>query len=165
MSFAPERSQLCGLSYEVAECYGKPHINAYYLASGVKSHRAEPDALCAVCRKPAESVHHIPPLSKGRIFLLKTKWGQFVLKPSLFALCGSGTTGCHNGFHGGARYRATWAWDSDEYAEMWWSGEFLKDMRPHSPGLYAYGKWVIHDRRTGKDFEYRGEEDTWQAHR
>lgn len=156
MSFTPRMEQLCGLSYDVAECYGKPHIMAFYASSSVKSHKKEPDAVCAICRRQVGSVHHNPPLSRGHVFLLKTQWGQFVLKPALFALCGTGTTGCHNGFHGGARYKATWVWDSDEYAEKWWSGEFLKDIEPHSNQLFKYGKWVIHDARTGEDIEYRG---------
>ena len=144
-----------GVSYEVAECYGKPHIGAFYSGSGVKSHKREEGAICAVCGRPATNAHHNPQLSKGDIFLLITKWGRFALKPALIAVCGSGTTGCHNGFHGGARFKARWVWDSDEYAEMWWEGEFLKRMRPHSKELYLYGKWVIEDRVTGAVIEHR----------
>ena len=163
MSFVPKMEQLCGLSYEVAECYGKPHIGAHYAGGGVRSHKKDDFACCAICGRPVGSVHHNPPLSKGHMFLLRTKWGQFVHKPALIALCGSGTTGCHDGFHGGARYRAHWVWDCDEYAEMWWSGEFLKSMRPHDPRLYKYGRWVIHDARTGADIEYRGKGRLWSS--
>ena len=156
MSFTPTREQLCGLSREVAERYGKPHVGAFYATSGVKSHKKEPDAYCAICGKRVSSVHHEPPLSRGHIFLLKTPVGRFVLKPSLFALCGSGTTGCHNDFHGGSRFKPYWEWYSDEYAEQWWSGELLKKFAPHSPLLYNYGYWRIHDARTGRDIEIRG---------
>ena len=162
MSYVPGAEKLCGLPYDVAECYGKPHIMAFYSGGSVYTHKRERDAVCAICRQRVGSVHHNPPLSKGRMFLLRTKWGQFALKPALFALCGTGTTGCHNGFHGGARYKATWEWDSDEYAEMWWEGELLKEYQPHSRELYQFGCWVIHDARTGKDFRYRGEALGWE---
>ncbi len=153
MSFTPSMDQLCGLSLEVAERYGKPHVGAFYAGSGVKTHKRRGDARCAVCGRPVGSVHHEPPLSRGHVFLLRTKWGQFVLKPSLFALCGSGTTGCHNDFHGGARFKPYWVWRSDEFAEMWWDGTLLKTIHPHSPELYEYGYWRIHDARTGRDIE------------
>jgi len=155
MSWTPTRAQLGGLSLDVAECYGKPHIGAHYTNSHVKSHKPDWDAVCAVCRRRIGSVHHIPPLSKGHTFTMKTPVGQFVLRPSLFALCGNGTMGCHNGFHGGALYKARWKWDSDEYARMWWEGEFLRRMRPHSRELYRYGCWVIEDIRNGWSIEVR----------
>ena len=155
--FVPTMGQLQGLSYEVAECYGKPHIGCHYQGESVKSHKRDADALCAICHMPATNAHHNPPLSKGTVFLLITDWGRFVLKPSLIAVCGSGTTGCHNWFHGGARLKARWVWDSDEYAEMWWNGEFLKRMAPHSKELYRYGKWVMQDTLTGEFREHREE--------
>lgn len=157
MSFRPTTKQLCGLSYEVAECYGKPHVGAFYAGSSVKSHRSEDGACCAVCGGRVGSVHHHPPLSKGKAFRLRTAAGQFALRPSLIALCGSGTTGCHNGFHGGARYKATWAWDSDDAAEKWWSGYLLTHgFAPHDPMLYCLGRWVICDASRGVSFEIRG---------
>lgn len=61
-------------------------------------------------------------------------------------VCGSGTTGCHDKFHGGARLKAEWAWRSKVYEEAWWSGELLEVYEPHSPGLYEYGYWLITDR-------------------
>ena len=155
MSFTPEREKLRGLSLEVAECYGKPHIHALYVSESVMSHTLTECAVCACCGKRARNVHHQPPLSKGRTFLLMTEWGRFVLKPALFALCGSGTMGCHNGFHGGARFKARWVWDTDEHARMWWSGELLKSIPAHSPILYRYGRWVIRDRKAGRTYEYR----------
>jgi len=155
MTYIPASSQLRGLPYEAAECYGKPHIMCRYSGSSAKSHMRDEDARCVCCGRMATNAHHNPPLSKGHIFLLMTKWGRFALKPSLIAVCGSGTTGCHNGFHGGARFKARWVWDSDEYAEMWWNGEFLKHMRPHSRELYRYGCWHISDSETGREFDWR----------
>lgn len=158
MSFQPSSAQLGGLSYQKAELYGKPHVNAHYEGKHVKSHKRDEDAPCLVCRKMARSVHHVPPLSVGHKFVLRTPLGEFHLKPSLFALCGSGTTGCHNDFHGGARFEPEWVWNSDKDAEAWWSGEILSRIKPHSPMLYAFGFWRIHDRDTGKYFEVHGNE-------
>lgn len=155
--YIPSSRQLMGLSYEVAECYGKPHIGARYENESVKSHKRMRNAACAVCGGHATNAHHNPPLSKGHVFLLMTEWGRFVLKPALIAVCGSGTTGCHNGFHGGARYKARWMWDSDENAQKWWSGELLKRMKPHSNELYRYGYWAIEDRLTGEVIVRRGD--------
>ncbi len=155
MTYTPPREQLRGLPLEIAECYGKPNINAHYAADIVKSNRLDDGALCACCGRMATNSHHCPPLSKGRTFVLRTDWGIHILKPALIAVCGSGTTGCHDGFHGGARFKARWHWDSDEIAEAWWSGELLKGMYPHSKRLYGLGCWLIEDRRTGDVIEIR----------
>lgn len=153
--FRPQANQLSGLSYRVAELYGKPHIQAHYKNANVKSNTLDEDACCVICGARATNSHHTPPLSKGRTFLLRTYWGQFILKPALFAVCGSGTTGCHNDFHGGARYRPEWVWYEDEYAEMWWDGTFLRRHAPHGDWLYNYGFWRIHDLDTNKKIEIR----------
>ena len=58
----------------------------------------------------------------------------------------SGTTGCHDKFHGGARLKAEWAWRSKVYEEAWWTGELLQVYEPHSPDLYEFGYWAITDR-------------------
>ncbi|MFR3452249.1 MAG: hypothetical protein ACLTSX_12580 [Collinsella sp.] len=76
--------------------------------------------------------------------------GTWSLRSPLFALCGSGTTGCHNGFHGGARYVPRWVWDNIQYEQQWWDGLLLKLYPPHHPGLYEYGRWEIEDRETGR---------------
>lgn len=89
MSFTPSTQQLCGLSLDVAELYGKPHIGAHYEGKSVKSHKKDDDSTCLICSKTVQSVHHAPPLSKGHKFTLKTPNGVFELKPSLFALCGA----------------------------------------------------------------------------
>lgn len=149
MSYTPPRELLRGMSLQHAELYGKPHIGAEYMGEGVKSHRAWQGAVCAVCGRPATNVHHVSPLSRGKTFRLETQVGVWELKPALFALCGTGTTGCHNGFHGGARLKAEWVWDNDRDAEEWWRGELLLRMRPHDPMLYLYGWWEITDLKTG----------------
>ncbi len=153
MSFRPTMTQLQGLPYEIAECYGKPHIGCYYASDSVKSHKRKDGVHCLCCGMPATNAHHNPPLSRGHSFSLVTSKEIYVLKPALFALCGSGTTGCHNGFHGGARYKAEWIWLSDEYAEMWWNGELLDTCAPHSKELYCFGYWRITDKLRGTSFE------------
>lgn len=154
MGFTPGRHQLRGLSVDVAELYGKPHLGACYRGSGAnaKAYQLDEGARCAICRRPATNAHHVPPLSKGRGFRLVTPKGEWLLKPSLFALCGSGTTGCHNGFHGGARYEARWVWRDDRCAELWWDGSILAELGPHNPGIFAYGHWLVKDRLTGASY-------------
>lgn len=149
MSYTPPRELLRGMSLQHAELYGKPHIGAEYMGESVKSHRTWQGSVCAVCGRPATNVHHVSPLSRGRTFRLETQVGVWELKPALFALCGTGTTGCHNGFHGGARFKAEWVWDNDRDAHEWWRGELLLMMRPHDPMLYLYGWWEIADLKTG----------------
>lgn len=136
--------------------FGMPHVGCHYAGSGVNTHRLDDGAMCLVCGRPATNAHHEPPKSKCPTFLLSTPNGSHVLRPALFALCGSGTTGCHNGFHGGARYKAEWLWDDDEFERMWWGGELLERFGPHSPELYDFGRWSILDKRSGSAFEYRG---------
>lgn len=84
--------------------------------------------------------------SWGETFRLVTLRGTWDLRSPLFCLCGSGTTGCHEKFHGGARLKAEWKWRSTVYEEDWWSGELLQTYGPHSPGLYEYGYWLVTDR-------------------
>lgn len=156
MSYTPPASQLRGLSVDAAELYGKPHLNARYLGIGssARAYRIDDGARCAICRRPATNAHHVPPLSKGQGFRLVTPRGDWLLRPSLFALCGSGTTGCHNGFHGGARFVPRWVWIDDRRAEAWWDGTILSLLEPHDPGIYAYGHWLVEDRLTGAKFRF-----------
>lgn len=154
MSFyPPTMEQLGSLSLATAECYGKPHIRCHYQNNSVRSHRRDENAACACCGRFATNAHHNPPLSKGEAFTLQTPNGTWKLKPSLIAVCGSGTTGCHDGFHGGARYKIEWVWLSEEYADMWWSGELLAIYAPHSKELYFFGYWRITDKLRGRSFE------------
>ena len=141
-------SQLSGLSVAKASLYGMPHLGCFYEGEGVNSHKREADALCTICGKPADNAHHEPPKGTAPLFVLKTGWGAFLLKPALIALCGSGTTGCHGDRHNG-RYEFRWEWKSAEYAEKWWSGWFLAHgYDPHDPRLYEFGHWEIKDKKT-----------------
>ena len=138
-----DASQLGGWSKERAELYGKPHLGARY------THGKAYEALsprCCVCGRRAGSVHHVAHRSWGETFRLVTPCGTWDLRSPLFCLCGSGTTGCHDKFHGGARLKAEWAWRSKVYEEAWWTGELLQVYEPHSPDLYEYGYWLITDR-------------------
>ena len=147
--------QLNGLSLEKAECFGKPHILASYTApDNVRKYRHE-EGLCPVCHsRLITNTHHQP----DRVsFTMRTKWGIFVLKPALFGLCGSGTTGCH-GLIEANKLNVEWVWDKPRYLEDWWSGYTLAHMlklgiTPHSPKLYEQGCWVFSGER---NFIYRG---------
>ena len=155
MSYMPSMHQLRGLSYETASLFGMPHIGARYFREDINCTEWEGDTRrCAFCGRAtgAHSKHHEPPRSKGS-FLLATPIGSFVLMPALIDLCGSGTTGCHGDRHNG-RLKIRWKWDSDEFAEMWWQGAFLKKgMAPNGKWLFGYGRYVFE--RNGRTFEYR----------
>ena len=134
---------LRGYPKERAELYGKPHLGAHY------THGKAYEALspqCCVCGRHAGSVHHVAHRSWGETFRLVTPCGAWDLRSPLFCLCGSGTTGCHDKFHGGARLKAEWRWRHPVYEEAWWTGQLLQVYEPHDPGLYEYGYWLITDR-------------------
>lgn len=141
MGLILKSSQLGGMPLERAELYGKPHLGCRY-TSGDRYEALQP--VCAVCGRRAGSCHHVARRSWGKAFRLETENGTWDLRSPLFALCGSGTTGCHGRFHT-AGLRAEWRWRSDEYGEAWWRGELLRDYGPHHPGLYGYGCWVVTD--------------------
>ena len=141
-NFTPPSRQLQGLSLPVAECYGKPHVGAWYTRDDVDSYAHSGD--CPFCGRPSTNAHHCPPKGKSRSFLLLTEKGRHVLKPALFGLCGSGTTGCHGKIHG-KLLSIRWEWGSPAAAEAWWSGEILAHHEPHSPELYMFGWWVLSD--------------------
>lgn len=157
MSYVPESRQLRGLSYEVASLYGMPHIGARYRSDNINdTGLTERPATCAACGKVAMTMnrHHEPPKSKGRSFLLCTPMGQFVLKPALIALCGSGTTGCHGMRHSGL-LSVRWEWDRDENAERWWNGHWLSHgYTPNSRNLFELGRYVLSG--PGVEWEVRG---------
>lgn len=148
MSYLPTMDKLRGLTFEQAECFGKPHIGASYAKRDVRSNRLDSFATCAVCGGEAMSSHHEPPLGMGgrnRQFLLSTPAGDFTLRPALIALCGSGTTGCHGDRHNSLRVlRFRWVWDRGYYQEQWWNGYLLTHgYEPHDPGLYEFGYWQL----------------------
>ena len=142
--FHPTARQLQGIPYDLAECYGKPHVNAEYLRDDVDSYTHF--GSCFICGNPSTNAHHVPPKSVSRVFTLMTKRGIFVLKPALFSLCGSGTTGCHSLFHA-KKLIAKWIWRDEISKKNWWDGELLKDIKPHDPVLFAFGFWQIRDEK------------------
>ncbi len=129
-----DRSLLRGMSIERAELYGKPHLGAHYDGAA----HVHDIPFCALCGRPAGSVHHIQPLRNGREFGLH----GHVLMSSLATLCGSGTTGCHGMLHAGSAF-VRWRWDSPEAGDAWWDGTLLRRFGPYSPELYRYGCWEI----------------------
>lgn len=131
--------------------YGLPHLDCRYTGESVNSHKLNDDAMCVCCGLPATNAHHYPP--KGTAPTRKRH--GFILKPALFAVCGSGTLGCHNDWHGGARYVADWGWDEPQFKDQWESGELLERYGPHSMELYKLGCWTIYDKRTGLCWEER----------
>lgn len=150
-----------GLSREKAMLYGLPHIGAHYAHGGRKLSRSgarryeRTQEWCAICGRPANNCHHVVPVSNGAVFELDTPRGTFPLRSPLFAVCGSGTTGCHNGFHGGAFLKARWLWDSPEFEDAWWSGEIISRFAPHHPAIYCYGQWEIENTKTGLVIAHR----------
>ena len=156
MRYEPKREQLRGMSYEKAKLYGMPHIGCKYRRDDIAATAFDSDVRrCAGCGRTngKHDRHHEPPRSNGS-FLLVTPIGQFVLKPALIDLCGSGTTGCHGERHNG-KLKIRWEWDSPEYEEKWWSGYFLSRPfhEPHGKWLYQYGRYVFE--RNGQSWEYR----------
>ena len=150
--FTPTMEALRGFSLEHAELYGKPHLGAHYTRFDAKSHTLDEGACCAICGKPATNVHHIAHLKWGRCFPLRTPWGTHVLLPSLMAVCGSGTTGCHGAIHDG-RISVRWVWSDDLAAQGWWEGELLRAFEAHSSVLFDYGYYLVE--RDGKTQEIR----------
>lgn len=144
-------AQLQGLSYDKASLFGMPNVNAKYTSYECGDYRLDEGSVCPICGQRCTNVHHIVPRSARKRFFL----GGIMLRSPLFGLCGSGTTGCHNGFHGGARYLIRWEWDSEERESEWWSGEILKSVEPHDNALFGMGRYVLTDRLAGRDFVLR----------
>lgn len=137
-----DASQLRGWPKERAELYGKPHLGARY--TGKRSYEPT-QPRCCVCGRRATNCHHVAHRGWGLEFELAAPGGTWSLRSPLFALCGSGTTGCHGRFHG-AGLKAEWRWRHPVYEEAWWTGQLLEVYEPHDPGLYEYGYWAIVDR-------------------
>lgn len=138
-------SQLHGWSYADASLMGMPHVGAVYRG---RANRLEENSSCLICGSPGENAHHAVPKGQGKqMFNLITPVGTFPLRSPLFAVCGSGTTGCHNGFHGGGLYRVRWEWDDPDTERAWWSGALLSDgYAPHDARLWLMGRYVIERR-------------------
>ena len=150
MAYTPSASLLHGVPLHVAECYGKPHISCSYIGESVNKTKVDDGALCVCCGALATNAHHYPPKRTSPTFKLRT----LKLKPALFAVCGSGTTGCHDEWHGGARYKALWRWDCDDAAREWWEGGFC-GLAPHDPMLYVFGCWELYDMKSGRIWQVR----------
>ena len=162
MSYTPPSSLLHGVPFPVADCYGKPHyLCGYRMATfpdskegrvqAVNRTRLFDGARCMCCGRPATNAHHWPPKGTAHTFRL----GTHVLRPALFAVCGSGTTGCHDGWHGGARFRALWKWDAEYLAKEWWEGSLIDEVGEHSNELYRYGCWEAYDLLDGRIWQVR----------
>ena len=138
-----DSSVLNGISYAKAANYGMPNIGCHYCTSYVNSHWLDEGARCAVCGKPATNAHHEPAKGTSSTWTMKTPYGSFQLNPSLVALCGSGTTGCHGKRHNG-RISFQWVWDDQAMEELWFNGFMLSRKRmEHSPDLYEWGHWEV----------------------
>lgn len=145
-------SQLHGFDKDKAECYGKPHILARYTGDDIRRYEHD-DGLCPLChQRIISNVHHQP---GGRHpFVMYTKRGRFVLKPALFALCGSGITGCHGLIHR-HEIKVKWVWDIPEFKRDWWEGITLSHgYKMHDERLYGQGCWRFE--MDGRVWEYRG---------
>jgi hypothetical protein len=140
-----------GLSNTWGHLFGLPHIGAEYTDYGSGAYRLLDGERCVACQRQATNVHHVVPKSVAKVAFI----GDAMLRSPLFALCGSGTTGCHGGFHGGARYKARWEWDSPEYEERWWDGLLLDRLGPHSDELFGYGEYVVDDRVLDEEIHIR----------
>lgn len=125
--------------------YGLPHIQCHYENESVNSNKLNEGAWCMCCGKPATNAHHYPPKGTAPV----RHRNGYTLKPALFAVCGSGTTGCHNDWHGGARFTANWEFYSEEEKELWEDGTYLDLYGPHSDEMYNHGYWVITDKKAG----------------
>lgn len=151
---------LHGLSRDKAMLYGLPHIGARYKHDGTKWRRdgarkyERTQDWCAVCGRRSTNCHHVVPISNGQVFELETPNGSFPLRSPLFAVCGSGTMGCHGMLHSGT-LKARWIWDLPEYEEAWESGELLRRFAPHHTALYCYGQWEIENTKTGLVIAHR----------
>ena len=128
------------LSQDKALLYGLPNAGVSFTRKGYRLDKP----WCVVCGKPSQTCHHIVPRHNGLLYKRDTEHGTFILRSPLIALCGSGTTGCHNDFHGGARLHIRWVWDEPEFAKAWEDGSLLKEFGPDNPqALYHYGQWQI----------------------
>lgn len=136
-----------GWSYEKAVNMGMPHALS---------------SRCILCGKPFcsmgfHSEHHITPKGQGgrnkTMTLLSLSLKEHRLESALVFLCGSGTTGCHCGFHGtpvdGCTYSMGWVWDDALVESQWWRGLLLDNgqMQPHDPILWGAGHYEIIEKR------------------
>lgn len=138
-------------SIDVVMRYAMPNLNACYTADDISKTAWEGDyPVCCVCGRSVRpfEVHHEPPRSKGSL-LLMTKWGRFVVKPSLLLLCNQ----CHRDRHDGL-LTFDWAWDSEEDERLFLSGWFFAHgYGEHSERFFDHGRIVVTSR--GMTWEIR----------
>jgi len=138
-------------SLDAVSLYASPNFSARYTADSISSTRWEGDyPKCAVCGKSNGlfAVHHEPPRSKGSL-LLRTKMGQFVVKPTLLLLCEQ----CHGDRHDG-RLGFRWEWKSDGDRERFLSGRLFADgYSEHDPRFGEHGRLMA--ARNGSEWEVR----------
>jgi len=130
-----------------ASLFGMPHVGCEYVGG---SHKVLDGARCVVCGAVSENAHHVVPRSVRHTFFLR----GHELRSPLWAMCGSGTRGCHGLVHSG-RYGITWEWDDEESEARWWSGELLDLYGEHGPRLFLHGRYVLEDRDTGMRYDVR----------
>ncbi len=115
------------------------------------------DDSCIICGKflagIPHSQHHMTPKGMGganKIMTIKSASSHktYKMDSSKISLCGSGTTGCHNDFHGGARLRITWEWASRPLMRMWFDGLFLDSgFIAHDKRLWEMGCYAVYERQ------------------
>lgn len=138
----PTARQLHGWSLEDAECMGKPNFGARYLSDdpmNMTRYTRDIGHHCAICGRESTNTHHQP---YRQTFEMVTPNGIWRLRPALFALCGSGTFGCHGKVEAN-EIRISWKWFTEEAETKWWNGELLAEYGPHSVKLYRFGCWAI----------------------
>lgn len=138
-------------SMDAISRYAMPNLGARYTADRIGATEWAGDyPECAVCgrsRGPFE-VHHEPPRSKGSL-LLKTKMGQFVVKPALLCLCRR----CHADRHNGL-LSLGWEWDSEEDERLFLSGWlYSHGYAEHDPRFFEHGRIAVAGH--GKTWEVR----------
>lgn len=139
-------------SMDVIRRYAMPNLSAAYYADRMDATEWRGEyPVCAACgrSKGPFAVHHEPPRSKGSL-LLKTEWGQFVVKPALVLLCEE----CHRDRHDRAELSFDWEWDSEEDEAKWLSGWFMAHgYAEHSERYFRHGRIVVTHR--GRSWEVR----------
>ena len=139
--------QLRGLDSRNAELLGKPSLGAHYEREDYTSHKLDEGAQCVVCGRPATDAHHVVHRKTARGWTMNTPLGKFVLLSPLFALCRE----CHDGFHGGARFKIEWEWKSEAYMDEWWQGHTLAHVcNQGSNFLLQEGEYLLTDKKTGE---------------
>lgn len=152
------------------DLYGLPHLGAEYVTGwshGRRNYRRIAEVCCLCDRQRSTNTHHVVGFGLGghqdntvivvdtkfceeydRVpYLLDTKIGSFVLYTPLFAVCGSGTTGCHGKLEDGVGdHIVEWVWYDEVCKELWEKGWMLSHgYAPHDERLFEFGYYRIKD--------------------